>query len=174
MQYAFRLTFKLPHSDASASQLLSALGEAGCKDAQLGSGVAGHIALEFNREAASATTAIVSALADVKKAMPRLKLVEAGPDLVGLREVAKLAGVSRQFMHKMLLARTAESSPTPVHSGNSVIWHLADVLDFLVERSYDIPPQMLEVARTTMQVNIVKERALLDAQLERQVEPLVA
>jgi hypothetical protein len=84
MEYEFELRFRLPTDDADAGELVERLGEAGCDDALIGIGQPGRIALRFTREAESTKSAIVSALEDVKKAIPAAKLIEAGPDLVGL------------------------------------------------------------------------------------------
>jgi hypothetical protein len=69
----------------------------------------------FTREAESAKRAIVSALEDVKKAIPAAKLIEAGPDLVGLADVADMLGMSRQNMRKLMLVHAA-NFPAPVHA----------------------------------------------------------
>jgi hypothetical protein len=80
MEYDFELRFKLPADDTDADEVVERLGEAGCDDALIGVGQPGRIALKFAREAESAKRAIVSALEDVKKAIPAAKLIEAGPD----------------------------------------------------------------------------------------------
>src|SRR5436309_11045073 len=87
MEYEFELRFKLPTDDADADELVERLGEAGCDDALIGIGQPGRIALRFTREAESAKRAIVSALEDVKKVIPAAKLIEVGPDFVGLTDV---------------------------------------------------------------------------------------
>ena len=66
----------MPSVAADASELVERLGEAGCDDAMIGVGQPGRIALRFTREAESAKHAIVSALVDVKKAIPAAKLIE--------------------------------------------------------------------------------------------------
>ncbi len=50
---------------------------------------------------------MVSALRDVKKAVPGAELIEVTPDFVGLTDVAELIGVSRQNMRKLMLAHAA-------------------------------------------------------------------
>lgn len=96
MDYTFYLRFNLPLEDADANRIMARLGEVGCTDALVGLGVAEHVSLDFIREAESAEAAVLSALDDVRKALPSSRLVEAGPDLVGLTDVAGLVGVSRQ------------------------------------------------------------------------------
>ncbi|MDZ7856722.1 DNA-binding protein [Sphaerotilus sp.] len=162
MEYEFTLKYRLdPQDGADQDTIVERLGAAGCTDALVGLGVAGHLGLEFAREAASAEEAILSALADVKRAMAGAKLIEAGPDLVGLTDVADLVGMSRQNMRKLMVTHAA-SFPAPVHAGSTSIWHLALVLGFLVERQqHGLEPSMLEVARAAMRVNIAKEAALV-------------
>ena len=134
--------------------------EAGCDDALVGLGVPGQLGLEFIREASSAEEAILSALADVRRAIPDAQLIEVGPDLVGLTEVADLLEMSRQNMRKVMLKNPAEF-PVPVHSGSSSIWHLALVLQFLQEREYLVSQPMVDVSRAAMRLNIEKEAALV-------------
>lgn len=174
MEYEFTLIFKIASYDADVDILLERLGAAGCDDALVGVGQAGRIALNFTREAGSAQEAIVSALRDVKKSVPAALLVEAGPDLVGLTDVAELVGVTRQNMRKLSLAHP-DSFPVPVHSGSVALWHLAHVLRWLSDRGgYLIEPPLVEVARVAMQINLIKEAALIEHRLRREVRELVA
>lgn len=174
MEYEFTLIFKIASDDADVDILLERLGAAGCDDALVGVGQAGRIALNFTREAGSAQEAIVSALRDVKKSVPAALLVEAGPDLVGLTDVAELVGVTRQNMRKLSLAHP-DSFPVPVHSGSVALWHLAHVLRWLSDRGgYLIEPPLVEVARVAMQINLIKEAALIEHRLRREVRELVA
>ncbi len=162
MEYEFTLKFKLPISHTDADAVVERLGEPGCTDALVGLGQAGYIGLDFVREAQSAEAALLSAIDDVKHAVPGAVLVEAGPDFVGLTDVADVLGQSRQNMRKLMLANSKQF-PSPVHSGSASVWHLAHILEFLRERNYEFPPNIFDVARTTMQINIVKEQTLLDA-----------
>lgn len=157
MEYMFTLKYKLADADCDLNLLVERLGEAGCDDALVGTGQPGRLALEFAREAASADSAVRSALADVRHAVPSAKLIEVTPDLVGLTDVAELVGVSRQNMRKLMLAYPA-SFPAPVHEGSASIWHLADVLAWLQSRgSYTLNEAMIDVAQMALQVNLTKE-----------------
>ncbi|HEY2862899.1 MAG TPA: DNA-binding protein [Casimicrobiaceae bacterium] len=174
MEYDFTLKFKLATDDVDADLLVERLGEAGCDDALVGVGQPGRIALDFTREAKSAEAAIISALADVKKAIPDARLVEVGPDFVGLSDVAELIGVTRQNMRKLMLAHQA-SFPMPLHEGSAAIWHLATVLKWLKERgTYHFEQAVFEVACTAMQVNLAKEVNSLVPRVRREVRALVA
>lgn len=172
MKYHFELDFKLT-ADEDIDEVVGRLGEAGCTDATPGIGVPGEIALTFTREAASAQQAIISAITDVKRAVPDAELIEAGPDLVGLTDIAQLVGVTRQNMRKLMLNNRSDF-PAPVHGGTTMIWHLAPVLEWLLARDYSIEPELLDLARMTRQVNLVKELQHLEPSLENRLRALLA
>jgi hypothetical protein len=110
----------------------------------------------------------------VKKAIPIARLVEVSPDSVGMTDIAELVGVSRQNMRQLCLAHP-RTFPTPFHSGNVELWHLAQVLEWLGERgTYRIEQSLLDVARVAMQINLVKESALIQGEVRREVRNLVA
>ena len=104
MEYIFTLKYQLGSDVEDMDAVIERLGEAGCDDALAGIGLPGRLALEFTREAPSAEAAVGSALDDVRRALPDARLIEAAPDLVGLTDVAEIAGVSRQAMRKLMLA----------------------------------------------------------------------
>lgn len=172
MKYHFELDFKLASADQDIEAVVGRLGEAGCTDATPGIGVPGEIALTFTREAASAQQAILSAIADVKRALPDAELIEAGPDLVGLTDIAQFVGVTRQNMRKLMLNNRSDF-PSPVHGGTTMIWHLAPMLEWLLGRGYSIEPGLLDVARMTRQVNLVKELQHLEPSLENRLRALL-
>jgi hypothetical protein len=76
MEYTFRLKYQLRESDQSVDDVVERLGANGCDDALVGIGRVGHVSLDFIREAASAEAALVTALSDVKRALPSAKLTE--------------------------------------------------------------------------------------------------
>ena len=143
MDYIFTLKLRLNGDVDNADELVEQLGAAGCNDALIGLGMPGRIALEFSREGNSAREAILSALGDVKRAVPSATLIEASPDFVGLSDVADVIGVTRQNMRKLML--NSKSFPTPVHEGSAAVWHLADVLSWLEAKgSYKFEKSILE------------------------------
>lgn len=157
MEYLFALKYQLADDDCDADALVERLGAAGCDDALVGVGQPCRLALEFTREAVSAQEAVRSALADVKRALPSAKLIEASPDFVGLTDVAEIVGVSRQALRKLMLAHRARF-PTPLHEGSASIWHLAQLLDWLEARGgYQFDRKILDVARVALEVNVAKE-----------------
>ncbi len=157
MEYHFTLTYQLTPADSNSQELVERLGEAGCTDALVGIGLAGRLALEFDREAERAETAVLSAMADVQRAVPTARLIEVAPDLVGLTDVASLVNVTRQNMRKLMVAHQ-ESFPIPVHGGSATLWHLEDLLTWMQARTgYHVAADVLEVAQTARRVNVQKE-----------------
>jgi hypothetical protein len=132
---------------------LDALFEAGCDDATIGVGSPGSIALDFAREAASAEEAVRSAIADVRTAIPGAELVEVGPDLVNLADLAEMVGCSRQNVRKYAqgeMRRVRRRFPAPVHTGQHSLYRLAEVLGWF-DRETEIHPDrhLVELADVT-------------------------
>ena len=153
MEYDFTLRFKLQAATYSVEQLIERLGEAGCDDATVGIGQSGRIALNFTREAASASDAVLSAI-------PGAELIEAAPDYVGLTDVADLVGMSRQNLRKLMASHL--DFPTPVPSGtHSQVWHLEIVL------------QLIELAHVAQQCNLAREASKLEPAAQQRLRELV-
>ena len=113
----------------------------------------------FDRSAASARQAVVSALDDVRKAVPEARLIEAEPDLVGVSDIADAFSFSRQNMRKLVQSHP-ESFPLPLHEGRSSLWHLAEVLDWFEARQQrTVDPMLREVAWASLAVNVARESA---------------
>jgi predicted DNA-binding transcriptional regulator AlpA len=174
MEYEFELKLNLPTADIDTEELVERLGEAGCDDALIGLGQPGRLALKFTRQADSAKLAVISALRDVKEAVPAAKLIEVGPDFVGLTDVAEMLGMSRQNMRKLMLAHS-RSFPPPVHEGSASIWHLEPVLHWLRARGdYNITQEQIDVAHIAMQINLAKAAARLEVPIQQEIRALVA
>ncbi|HEU4845950.1 MAG TPA: DNA-binding protein [Burkholderiaceae bacterium] len=173
MEYLFTLKYQLSEQDSNQDDIVERLGAAGCDDALIGIGQPGRIALAFTREADSAQAALLSALADVKHVVPSASLIEAAPDFVGLTDVADVVGMTRQNMRK-LMVNHATSFPPPVHDGSSAVWHLADVLKWLLARGpYRVAAGVAEMAETTKQVNLAKAAPALAPGMQRQLQGLL-
>jgi len=174
VEYNFILKYQLSELDCSHDALVERLGAAGCDDALVGLGQPGRIALEFNRESKNAESALISALSDVKAAIPTARLIEVAPDFVGLTDVADVIGVTRQNMRKLMVSHPT-SFPAPVHDGSASVWHLAEVMSWLQSKgSYKLEQQVLEVATTAMHINIAKESRPIAPHLIREVRALLA
>ena len=160
-EFEFTLKFSLPTQTQDPQDFIEVLGESGCDDAIIGIAQKGRIALQFTREASDAFSAVISAVKDVKSAIPDARLLEATPDLVGLTDIAKLIGVTRQYLRK--LETTKKNFPQPVHSGTVAIWHLSSFIEWY-EASHRKPVNMpmKEVAAANMHINLAKQWAQLD------------
>ena len=68
--------------------------------------------------------------------------------------MAELLHVTRQNVRKLILDCEA-LAPAPVHEGRPTIWHLAKVLGWLrEEKNYPTDEDLVELACTTMQINL--------------------
>lgn len=166
--YEFELKFSLPKTAQDPESFVERLCEAGCTDALVGIGQTGRIAFRFTREANSAFEAVLSAVQNIKEAIPEAALIEAAPDLVGLSDIAIILGYSRQNIRKLMMNNLA-SFPTPIHEGKTILWHLSSILTWAKERDrYQFDELLLDVANTNMQLNIAKETMHLDASIQKQ------
>lgn len=156
MLYTFTLRYSLPPPICDASDLVERLGDAGITDTLIGVGQPGRLAVEFQRDAASAREAVLSALRDVMSVLPTAALFEACPDYVGLSDVAELVGMSRQNLRKLMLGH-AHTFPLPVHQGSTAIWHLDEVLGWMADRSgYAIDGALRDIAAVMREVNVAR------------------
>lgn len=159
-EYEFTLKFQLADPQTDPDRYADELYGNGCDDAVIGVGRKGKIALQFIREAESANAAILSAIADVRKTIPEVKLIEASPDFVGISELAQILDCTRQNV-RVLIERGLDAPPA-VHEGTSSLWHLADLLRWLKDsKAYAIDPALLEVAQTTRLINSVRNSEAL-------------
>ena len=157
--YDFTLKFALGQQDADPESYVDRLYEAGCDDALIGIGKRGRIALDFSREADSAEQALLSAINNVKQAIPDAVFIEATPDFVGVPDIANVLGVSRQYIGK-IVARHASRLPPPAHAGARDVWHLETMLRWLVERGLrEVDTTLIEISRANMRLNHARERS---------------
>jgi len=158
-QYDFTLRFVLTPNSIDPDTLVDALFLAGCDDATLGTGYRGRLALNFSRESKTAEKAVLSAIADVIKAIPTAQLIEVSPDFVGLTDIADLIGCSRQNIRKLALSAD-NRFPPPIHAGSASIWHLATVLQWLkLRNTHQIDPHLIELSAASMKLNIENQAA---------------
>lgn len=75
--YDFELVFELPGNNADPTKFTDALFETGCSDAVCGVGRAGSISLSFDRQAETLEGAVMTAIENVRAAVPQAKLIEA-------------------------------------------------------------------------------------------------
>jgi len=115
----------------------------------------GRMILMYEREAVSADEAIKSAKEEVELALPEAKFVAAGPDDVGITDIADLLDVSRQYVRKIWLTTGLSEFPRPYCQGKSPRWHCASVIRWLIENNKinESYKTLLETAKSAMQVN---------------------
>lgn len=158
MNHSFVLKFQLPPEGPGGDALTDALAHAGCDDALVGVGVAGRVALEFDREAGSAWEALTSAIDAVRSAIPGARLIEVGPDIVGLTDLAEALGVSRQYARRLLLDEGSRP-PLAIHCGKTSLWHLHAVLEWLQAQGRPVPGPLVDVARSARRLNAARDVA---------------
>ena len=170
-EFMFTLKFLLPVPTQDPEEYIDRLGEAGCDDAVIGMAQKGRIALQFSREGENALSAIESAIKDVKSVIPNAELIESMPDLVGISDIAKLIGVSRQYLHKLELTR--HNFPQPLHSGNISIWHLYSFLQWYEESLHKrVNKSIKDIAYANMHINIAKEWLKLDKNTQSKISSI--
>ncbi len=173
-EYRFTLRFSLPSDMSDMNEIAERLYGGGCADALIGVGHPGRVALDFTREASSARDAVMTAIADVTRAIPGALLVEAAPDLVGVTDVADLVGCSRQNIRQLMLSSPG-SAPCPVHEGRQALWHLHPLLDWLVsEKQYEVSADLVDVSAAIMQVNLAMDALRADEETEDELRELFA
>ena len=166
--YEFELKFSLSETSQNPGVFVERLAETGCTDALVGIGKTGRIAFHFSRDAHSAFEAVLSAVNNIRTAIPEATLIEAAPDLVGLSDIAEILGYSRQNIRKLMMNNLV-SFPAPIHEGKTVLWHLSSILTWLKARDrYQIDDLLLDIANTNMQLNIAKESAHMDVSIQKQ------
>jgi hypothetical protein len=181
-EYDFTLKFNLTNPQANPQEYVDRLYASGCDDALIGIGKHGSISINFIRSAESAYIAISSAILDVRTAIPQVTLIEVTPDLVGLTDVAKILGCTRQNVRNLIFDRVASAlpnrnfrSPSPVYEGTPSLWHLVEILTWLRdEKMYVIDDEILEIAKINMEINTACCWQRLTPEHQEQIEALVA
>ena len=103
----------------------------------------------------------IGQLHELFEQFPEAEFVEATPDFVGVPDIAKLLGVSRQYIGK-ILKQNEQDFPLPTHGGVRAIWHLEDVLTWLVEHQIkEIDESLLDISRINMRCNHAREQSRL-------------
>ena len=173
-EYDFTLKFKLQDSDINPETYIDKLYDSGCDDAIIGTGKKCYISLNFIREASSAYQAVSSAIENIKNAIPQAVLINVAPDFVGVTDIADILGCSRQNVRKLILKDNL-NSPVAVYEGAQSIWHLADVLTWLVEnKAYSIDESMIDLAMIAKNLNLAKQYKMLNPEIQENYQTLVA
>lgn len=161
-EYEFNLVFKLNDSE-DPEQHLDALLEAGCDDATIGFGRKGRIALDFIREAEDMLSAIISAIQDVRTAIPHAKVERANPDLLNITELAFEFGLGKENMRKYARDQSAKKTPFPspyIEGNKSTYWRASEVAQWLIEQGViDIDEHIVETLIVIQMLNLELEKS---------------
>jgi|SRR6185437_4275570 len=128
--------------------------EAGCNDATI-SFQKGAIILEFAREAATFSKALISAFADVQRAGAKVERIE--PDyLVSLSDIAARSGLSRAAISLYGKGERGQGFPAPVAriTSESPLWDWVDVARWMRQ-------QRKLTANDVLQASLVREANLV-------------
>jgi hypothetical protein len=109
------------------------LPEAGCDDATVQAGPLGTF-LDFNREASTMAEALVSAALDLEKIRGLRAVGVYCENLVNLRGIAKMAGVTHEAVRLWATGRRNPGdfpAPVIISPGGEQIWELGPVTDWL-------------------------------------------
>ncbi|WP_275076418.1 helix-turn-helix transcriptional regulator [Providencia rettgeri] len=155
-QHTFTLTLSGVTVDTVG--LEDALFAAGCDDA-LVCYYGKSVYLEFDREASSLDAAIEAAIADIESAEIPMQVASVDSTLVGLSDIAELAGLTRQAVALLKDGTRGKGNfPAPVQrlSGNSPLWDWARIATWLKDNNrLGHAPELCEKARTLCKWNLV-------------------
>ncbi|KQN48961.1 MULTISPECIES: helix-turn-helix transcriptional regulator [unclassified Rahnella] len=132
--YNFTLTLSGVTSDTE--NLEDALFASGCDDALIAF-YGTSVYLEFDRDSASFASAVMTAIRDIESAGLNARVESVDSALVGLSDIAGLAGLTRQSVALLKDgARGPRNFPNPVQrlKGNSPLWRWKDVADWMVRQ----------------------------------------
>jgi hypothetical protein len=134
--HSFTLYFAGP--DILTDENFDALFEAGCDDALFGERDGAQYG-DFDREAKSFSDALRTALRDVQKAVPGLRVVRVEPnDLVTMAQIADRSGLTREYIRLFVKGtRGPGGFPPPVAyvDEKSRLWHWPDVAKWLQQNN---------------------------------------
>ena len=120
--------------DVSSDELLDRLYEAGLDDGTFGE-IDGSAIAEFDREAPSFEEAVVSAIEDIERAAPELRVVRVAPDdLVTATAIAERIGRTRQSVNQLIAgSRGPGGFPPPIAhlDAKTRVWRWTEVSEWL-------------------------------------------
>ena len=103
MEFVFSLKFRLAESPYAAKHAIR-LAAWEAEGVRVLADRPGRMRLEICRAAPSAQLAMRRTIVEARRLFPSSAIIEAGPDYVSLREVARIFRVSRQAMRLRMLA----------------------------------------------------------------------
>jgi hypothetical protein len=143
--HTFTLVFTIPEGDM-LEPFLDALADAGCDDAAfIGPAQDGTYRAEFDREADLFSNAIVSAIEDIRTAIPGATVLRAEPDdLVTISAIAARTGRSDESVRLLEQGKRGPGG-FPARIGHinqkTRVWRWADVADWFACQLGEPPPR---------------------------------
>ncbi len=131
----YNFTLTLSGVTSATEGLEDALFESGCGDA-LVYFYGTSVYLEFDRDSDALPVAVLTAIRDIESAGIGARVESVDSLLVGLSDIAELAGLSRQAVALLKDGnRGPRNFPNPVQrlKGNSPLWNWDTVADWLVQ-----------------------------------------
>lgn len=159
--------------DAEEAGVEDRLFDARCDDATV-AWQKGAIILEFSREAASFSQAVVSACHDVRSAGATVERVE--PDhLVSLSDIAERAGITRQAVALYSTGERGRGFPHPIArvTSKTPLWDWLDVATWLCDHGR-LSEEAVNEARVVRAANIFMESGSASKNIARELERLTA
>jgi hypothetical protein len=164
--YSFALVVQ--NVDLLAPDALDALVDAGCRDATFGK-EGGRQYADFDREAKSFPAAVLSAIRDVRQALPEAAIVRVEPDdLVSMTEIAQRLGLTKEAIRLYVEGRRGGGGfPAPLAwiAQKHRVWRWSDVADWLVT-ARDADAQLVANAQFIAALNGVLQANLHSRHLE--------
>lgn len=166
--------------DVTSDDVLDRLFDAGLDDATFAETDGTPIA-EFDREAPSFEEAAVSAIEDIERAAPELRVVRVAPDdLVTATAIARRTGRTRQSINQLIAgARGPGGFPTPVAhvDAKTRLWRWTEVSEWFERLDGEGDSERRRVAEFVAAINgALESRQHLErlAALEPRAEALAA
>lgn len=175
--HTFGIVFALPGADSLDSRL-DALAAAGCDDAAfMGPATDGTFLAEFDREATDFTSAVVSAIEDLRAAVDGLRILRACPDdLVTVSAIADRTGRSDESVRLLLRGARGPGNFPPAAgriNDKTQIWRWVDVARWF-ETALGERPAGAEHARFIAAINHALDLSAMSDELRQHPDELAA
>jgi hypothetical protein len=136
-EHTFRVVFAVPGED-SLEPHLEALAHAGCDDAAfMGPAADRTFTAEFDREAPTFPAAVMSAIEDLRRAIPALVVLRVLPDdLVTIAAIAARSGRTDESIRLLSQGRRGPGSFPPVAGSindKTQVWRWSDIARWFTE-----------------------------------------
>lgn len=142
--------------------LVEDLAAHGCADAQPSAGGGHRLRLDFRREGVLPGPAMRAALHALREAIPDAVVLEAGPDLLGLDEIAALVVLPAACLHELRQDYFAGFPAPALQVADEPRWHAAHVLEWVMAvGAIAVDATVLETSRSALEFNLSLHRRRL-------------